>query len=398
MLFLKKKRLPRRRMPSPGPFPGTGMRIFRTGNAERIKNSLRDRVTTLLPKKDHYGAVMLRNTRPFPLVAAAVSLAGLLFCLWVFFTGGEALCLTDGCTLFQDFRLAGVSLWQAGAVLFAVLLLLAFARLVQAAFFCAALALAADAVLLCIMIFTAPCVNCLIVGTLIALSFLAFRSEAMPREKERSALALVWGLLLVVNAGGVVRDLSEPWSPLPGTEQAAVHVYFSPSCRACQTLLSRSEDMKDAAWFPVPEDTRDIWVISAMEENLQKGMPLAEAVNAAQKAVPALPDFQQDQSFRFGLLRPGMLLLQFRLWQNHAHVLSAGSDRLPFLEFQGLPAFLTEEPAPADTPAVPEEPSSGLFPGMNVAGFCDGTADSPCEEAAPQGSGEGLIDTSGMLP
>ena len=86
---------------------------------------------------------MLRNTRPFPLVAAAVSLAGLLFCLWVFFTGGEALCLTDGCTLFQDFRLAGISLWQAGAFLFAVLLILSLLRRTREAFLCAAGYLAA---------------------------------------------------------------------------------------------------------------------------------------------------------------------------------------------------------------------------------------------------------------
>ena len=56
---------------------------------------------------------MLKSPRPFSPAAAAASLAGLLFCLWVFLTGGRALCLTDGCTLFQDFRLAGISLWQA---------------------------------------------------------------------------------------------------------------------------------------------------------------------------------------------------------------------------------------------------------------------------------------------
>ncbi|MGN1038326.1 MAG: hypothetical protein ACI4P0_02905, partial [Mailhella sp.] len=67
---------------------------------------------------------MLRNTRSLPWPAAILSLAGLLFCLWVFMTGGQALCLTDGCTLFQDFSLAGISLWQAGAFLFSCLLAL----------------------------------------------------------------------------------------------------------------------------------------------------------------------------------------------------------------------------------------------------------------------------------
>ena len=342
---------------------------------------------------------MLKSTRPFPLVTAAVSFVGLLFCIWVFFTGGEALCLTDGCALFQDFRLAGISLWQAGAAFFCCLLILALLRLVRAACCCAALALAADTALLCVMLFTAPCVNCLIVGSLIALSFLAFRSESEYGKKERSALALVWFLLLLVNVGSVLRDTSEPWSPLPAQKEASVHIYFSPSCRACRTLLSRADDLKGAQWFPVPEDTRDIWVISAMTKNLEKGMSLELAVEEAQKAVPALPDFKDDASFRLGLLRPGMLLLQFRLWQNHAHVLSAGNDRLPFLEFKGLPTFLTEPPAPvqSSSPAV-DGPPSPLIPEIGVAGFCDGTAESPCENGEPGEAPAPLIDTSAMLP
>ena len=343
---------------------------------------------------------MLKSTRPFPLVAAAVSLAGLLFCLWVFFTGGEALCLTDGCTLFQDFRLAGISLWQAGAFLFAVLLILSLLRRTREAFLCASLALAVDTVLLCVMIFTAPCVNCLIVGSAIALSFLAFRNEALPPKRERSALIAAWLILLIVNAGGVLRDLAGPWSPMPAREDTSVHIYFSPSCSACRTLLSQAEEMKDTAWYPVPEDTRDIWVISAMQEQLEKGLPLMKAVEEAQKAVPAEPAFEEDKSLRFGLLRPDMLLLQLRLWRNHAHVLGAGSNRLPFLEFQGLPSFLTGPRASSSSPAAPEpERSSPAFlPEIGVAGFCDGTADSPCENEASEGAPGGLIDTSGMMP
>lgn len=342
---------------------------------------------------------MLKSTRPFPLVAAAVSLAGLLFCLWVFFTGGDALCLTDGCTLFQDFRLAGISLWQTGAALFAILLVLSLLRRTRAAFLCAALALAADVVLLCVMLFTAPCVNCLIVGSVIALSFLAFRSEERPGNRERSALAVVWLILLIVNAGGVLRDLAGPWSPLAAQEEASVHVYFSPSCSACRTLLSRAEEMKDAAWYPVPEDTRDIWVIAAMREHLEQGLPLMRAVEEAQKAVPAEPAFEEDSALRFGLLRPDMLLLQLRLWRNHAHVLGAGSGRLPFLEFHGLPSFMTGPRASGNRPSpAPENAAPARIPEIGVAGFCDGTADSPCENEASEGAPGGLIDTSGMMP
>ena len=343
---------------------------------------------------------MLRSLRPFPLAAALLCLTGLLFCLWVHLTGGKALCLTDGCTLFQDFRLAGVSLWQAGTVLFAALLLLALPRLVRAALHLSFLALAADTVLLGVMVFTAPCVNCLVVGALIALSFLAFRRETLPADAPRSSLAVLWLILFIVNFGGVLRDLADPWSPLPARqEQTSVQVYFSPSCPACRTLVSLSDELSDADWYPVPEDTRDIWLIAAMTERLEQGMSLQKAVEEVHEAVPSAADFDNDLSMRLGLLRPDMLFLQFRLWRNHAHVLAAGSNRLPFVEFMGLPAFLAEPPAPA-----PEEPAvSDLMrqdiPGLQdfgVAGFCDHESEEPCEEP-PLASPGNLIDTSGMI-
>ena len=347
-------------------------------------------------EEKHQGAAMLKSVRPIPLAATAVCLAGLLFCLWVFFTGGKSLCLTDGCSLFQDFRLAGISLWQAGAVLFAALLALALLRLSRPAYLLAGLALTADAVLLCIMLFTAPCVNCLIVGSLIALAYLAFRDAVLPVQRDRSALVMVWTVLLIADLGSVLRDFADPWSPLPG-EHASVQVYFSPSCRACQTLISHADDLNNARWYPVPEDTRDIWVIAAMEERLSRGLSLEQAVEEARRVVPEAEAFDNDAGYRLGLLKPGMLLLQFRLWRNHAHVLAAGSDRLPFVEFMGLPSFLAEPVAQprSDLSDAHETPD---IPGLNVAGFCDGESETPCEEPpAPLTEGN-LIDTSGMVP
>lgn len=343
---------------------------------------------------------MLESTRPFSPAAAAASLAGLLFCLWVFFTGGKALCLTDGCTLFQDFRLAGISLWQAGIVLFSVLLVLALLRMFRAARLLAMLALAADTVLLCIMLFTAPCVNCLIVGSLIAVTYLTFRAAIEPVHRERSTLAAVWLVFLVIDLGGVVRDLADPWSPMP-VRESSVQVYFSPSCRACQMLIARSCDMPDADWYPVPEDTRDIWLIAAMAERLEQGMSLEKAVQEARQSVPDPIAFESDASYRLGLLKPGMLLLQFRLWRNHAHVLAAGSDRLPFVEFRGVPSFLTEAPAP-EPEAVPSQSRDHAavpdIPGLGVAGFCSGESETPCEEPPSPAESPSLIDTSGMVP
>ena len=346
---------------------------------------------------------MLKSTRPFSPAAAAASLAGLLFCLWVFFTGGKALCLTDGCALFQDFRLAGVSLWQAGIVLFSVLLALALLRFSRAAYLLAALALAADAVLLCVMVFTSHCLTCLLVGALIALNYLILRADNLPPRRERSTLAAVWLVLLVIDLGGVARDLADPWSPLPAPEQgSSVQVYFSPSCRACQTLIANSDRLADAAWYPVPEDARDVLIIADMADRLEKGESLEQAVQNARRNAPDPAAFEQSVASRLSLLKPSMLLLQFRLWRNHAHVLAAGSDRLPFVEFKGLPAFLAEEPTPEEpqerAPAAPPSDALPDIPGLGVAGFCGGGDDAPCEEPPSPPSSSGLIDTSGMTP
>lgn len=349
------------------------------------------------------------SRRPFSTASFALTLAGLAFCLWVRLSGGQALCLTDGCALFQDFSLAGVSLWTAGCVMFGLMALLCFFRRYGAARFCAAATLGADIVLMAVMSFTAPCVNCLLVGLLFALTFFALLRETSPHERaRRSPLLLVWSLFFTVSAGGVLRDSAELWSPLPKPEQSSVQVFFSPSCRACQTLTEQADALSDSVWYPVAEDSRDIWLIHAMAGHLANGLPLRDAIAKAHADVPSLadaPDLMALPSYRFGLLRPDMLLLQFRLWKNRAHVLAAGSDRLPFVEFKGLPSFLRGDSGTGSAKRVstPAPSLSSEIPGIDlgVAGFCGGEkSDEDCRndnsvKNSPSDT-SGLIDTSGM--
>jgi len=347
------------------------------------------------------------SRRPFPFAPVVLSLSGLAFCLWVSLSGGKALCVTDGCSLFQDFSLAGFSLWSAGAAFFGLTLLTCLLRLSGIALLFSAFALAADIALMAVMAFTAPCVNCLIVGLILALCFFALLRENAPhRRARRSPLLLAWALLFVISSGGMLRDASEPWSPLPLPEHTAVQVFFSPSCRACQTLAEQAPSLSDAAWFPVAEDSRDIWLIHAMTKHLEAGKSLREAIASAQHDIPGLanaPDLMALPSYRFGLLKPQMLLLQFRLWKNRARVLAAGSDRLPFVQFMGLPAFLRNEASPPSPVRSSEEfPAPSELPGIDlgVAGFCGGEAPQNCQndnsvKKSPSGSSS-LIDTSGM--
>lgn len=348
----------------------------------------------------------MKPHRSFPAMPFLLCLAGLAFCLWVRLSGGQALCLTDGCALFQDFSLAGISLWTAASAFFGLMLLVCALRVPQFALFLAGLALAADILLMAVMSFTAPCVNCLLVGLLLALTFFALlRETALHKRARRSPLLLLWALFFTLSAGGVLRDSTELWSPLPRPETSSVQVFFSPSCRACQTLAEQAGALPDAAWFPVAEDARDIWLIRAMSRHLAEGLPLREAIAKAHDSLPSqadAPDIMALPEYRFGLLKPGMLLLQFRLWKNRAHVLAAGSDRLPFVEFKGLPSFLRHE-APPSSSAADSTLTPADIPGIDlgVAGFCGGKEqpgncedDNSVKKSLPQGGG--LIDTSGM--
>lgn len=365
----------------------------------------------------------MKRSRPFPILPAGSSLAGLLFCLWVWHTGGESLCLSNGCALFQNFALAGISLWQAGIAVFSTLFLLCLFRLVPAAVLLAALCLAADTALLGVMLFTAPCTNCLIVGALLAFCFFSLRRQhAAPRS--HSPLLTLWGLLFLFASGGILHDLAEPWSPLPGEGPGAVHVYFSPSCRACQQLLEQADQLEDARWFPVQENDRDLWIIHEMERRLAQGKTLPQSLQEALASAPSSIDLKENRTLRISQLKPAMLKLQFRLWKNHARVLASGSDRLPLVQFLGLPAFLRHDAEPPTTPHHTSESTSGAavqetadlpesLPSLSeqgtepfdpsllgVAGFCGGEdQEKNCTNAAPpRHSLEDVMAGSGLAP
>ena len=331
---------------------------------------------------------MIDEKQNIPLLPAGVSAAGLLFCLWVASTGGKELCLTDGCSLFQDFRIAGISLWHAGAAFFTLLLLLCLSRRLETARLLASLALWADAALLAVMVFTSPCANCLIVGSIIATSRYVLHLHEK-RKKTPYSLA-AWCLLFICCTSGLAKELAGPWS-LTETASPQTRVWFSPSCPACRSLASNASSFASTAWNPVSENTRDIWVIAEMTRLFHAGRPLPEAIAEADASVPPLPDFEGLLSYRTGLLRPEMLLLQFRLWRNKAHVLASGSPRIPLVEFSGIPAFMQENPK-----SLPSPDSSGSSPvtDLSVGGFCSGETEAPCTDA--QLAPSTAIDTSAM--
>lgn len=324
---------------------------------------------------------------PWPFFLA---LAGILFSLWNVLGDSSALCVSNGCTLFNTYTVAGLSLWWAGVAGFSLLLLLAIPGLGLTGLICAGLGLGLDCLLLSVMLFTAPCFTCLVIGLLLALTFSAYRSAVRQAERRRtdgsvSPILALWILLFIVNVGCLIRDSLAPWAlvePADGSE-AAVRVYFSPSCAACVSLLRSYEEAGSgpSSWYPVAENERDVPLIADMTRRMAgqepAGVPgLAAALDASLAAGPV-------QSSVPAQLRPGTLLLQFRLWRNAARVLRSGSSRLPFVEFHGAPTALRQPPAHAKTAPhshAPEARASSL-PFLSVNAFCDG-GDTPCEESA----------------
>lgn len=318
---------------------------------------------------------MIRISRFLPL-PFLLSLAGLAFCCWNLWGTPEALCMTEGCRLFQDFSVMGISLWAAGAAAFVVLMLGTLPGFGVAGYLASALGLLLDCVLLCVMIVAAPCFNCLIIGLLLALTFLAFRSS-LQKERRRgqyaekslfSPLFLVWLFLFLLDAGVVAHGLMKPW-PLPfGNAASATRIYFSPSCEACRSLVSASaEEARNIAWYPVAESDGDMAAISEIIRRTQAGESLADALEATMQSGA------DTNSAYSSLLQRA--ILQLRLWRNRAHVLEAGSERLPFVEFSGAPSVLLRPLEPDKSRDEVQSPvNESLF---GVSGFC--SEEEPCE-------------------
>lgn len=263
-----------------------------------------------------------------------LSLLAVAFCLWTALGNEVNICVTAGCSLYQDFTVFGVSLWWYGTVAFSLLAICALLGLRLFGRRLAALFLLGDVVLLLLMLLTAPCVNCLIVAALFCLVYLSFRgasSLSAKNEPEKRAIPVIiwcWLAFFVINLGAVARTQMAIWPILDESGEGRGRMFFSPSCVHCVEGIKYFSGKVYMAFYPVAENDSDIYRIARMRELLDQGMNLAEAL--AQSEEFTEPGF-------FSSLQPEFLILRFRLLINRAHVLSAGSPGVPFFEYLGLP-------------------------------------------------------------
>lgn len=284
------------------------------------------------------------------------ALLAILFCLWTALGNDVNICVTTGCTLYEDFSIAGISLWWVGVAAFTILAICALLGQAATGRWLAGLMLACDACLLALMAVTAPCVNCLIVALFFAMCYWLFRRRALYFNRQNqdgprrpSFLLWIWLVLYIVNIGQVARSQVEIWPIMDESGEPVTRMFFSPSCRYCVEGIKALSGNVSVAFYPVAENEADVAQIGEMFKLIESGEPIATAL--------ARSDGSAFDGF-WAAWRPASLLLRFRLLGNKAHLFARGSQGVPFFEHKGLMPGLREK-APrthADSPSTPAPP------------------------------------------
>lgn len=253
-------------------------------------------------------------------------------------------CPGNGCSLFQDFTIYGISLWWVGVAYFSGMVLLCLRRAHGLAYPVAGAALIADAALLAIMLATASCVTCLGAAFFIALLFFALRKHVYGKTSPGpSVILFLWGGLFVAALSFAVTENLGPWR-LAGAENTERRVYFAPSCPACRDAITVFAG--SAAFIPVAEKASDHAAIYGMQKALAEGKTLGQALDAVMQA--KMNDTLAEPPF------PESLVLQIKLARNKAEVLRLGFGQLPLIMINGMPQTLRPgNTAPAPTRPVP---------------------------------------------
>jgi hypothetical protein len=292
------------------------------------------------------------------------ALLGLVWCGFVAFpTANPAPCATAGCALFRDSKIAGVSLWWVGGAFFFILTILCLRGQRVLARLLARLALFLDAILLIIMFFTAPCLDCLVVAALIAVCFFSLRpvnSGWFLEDAAPSVLLPVWIGLFLGNCAVVVNEQT-PQYTLGKAATAEVRLYFSPSCPACREAIQTLGP--NALLYPVEEREGDFEAILRFESLLAAGLSPAEALQGSLKEDSPVPSISL----------PRQAIVRVQLLRNKAAVLRQGFRALPLIEVNGMPGFKGKggasaqpegtragQPAPAgEGSAIPNQTPAG---------------------------------------
>jgi hypothetical protein len=273
-------------------------------------------------------------------ISALLLLAGMVLCLAASYGFTEALCITEGCRIYQGYSFLGFSLHAWGAAAFGVgLILLRCNMPVYRRFL--HLCLWAEIVLLSIQAVYLPCSECLLVGLIWGLL-------ALLEIRERVSVK-IWSAVFLAALVFLGKDLLHPW-PVYGRADAAMQVYFSPSCKACrgeiEKLLTGGEAGREqVAFIPVALEADDCQRVYSLQHVLNQTLNLDQAFQACwSKDVQISMGWRDWLAVDLGLIRNRLILARM------------GARKVPFV--------VSGSVAPVSTAATEE---CGLFDGKDCA-------------------------------
>lgn len=312
-------------------------------------------------------------------VALLTALAGLVFTIMSALGLADAVCVTDGCRLFQDTTFLGLDLYWFGAFFFGVTAALLYRQLTRPgpalgpSWFLVlwlSAGLLVSAFLLGVQALTTVCLSCLIVAGLLGVTVLL----VLAGSRLLTGILLIWALVLVTALSGLLRQQFDP-VPVFGGPEAALKVFFAPSCPSClvelRELAAREEIHPRLALYPLALRPADLAVIYHFRRELTHSGDLAAAVALLAEA---------------GLARPGwreMLAIRTISFRNRAFLAVIGARTVPYL-LTSAPSLLAPPPRP---PLPAEEPGFSWppvpAPAPNDEGCELDQLEELCEEAGP---------------
>ncbi len=206
------------------------------------------------------------------------ALTGALFCAFSAVGITDTWCVTDGCDVYKDYAVAGISLYWFGAAAFALLFVLAFFERLRIWHIGLTWLFGLGSLgFLLLQFFMWPCTNCLIVAFFIGV---CIALTAWQKQKTLWVLGGCWLILFGANLLALAKSSIDPY-PAFGSEKAAVQIWFSPSCPACRQLVAAFLEHPalpvSLAFMPLAKDAADQRRIALLLRYLNAGVPAAEA-------------------------------------------------------------------------------------------------------------------------
>lgn len=238
---------------------------------------------------------------------------------------------TESCGLFAHFTIMGVSLWWVSAVFFAVVLILSLFGLAYLIRIITAAALFVDVLLLFVMLNTSLCILCVCAGILVACSYYTVRYEnRRPLDPyPKTFLLSLWTIMFVLLLGSAI-NANQRGISFAEVENPSTNIFFSPSCPACKKILMAEQHNKNIAWYPVEENENDIWRILFMQERINAGDTVYQALLKAEENKP------EERVELTDMLRLKYFKMQYKVWKNTA-IVKRRTQAIPYIEVFGVP-------------------------------------------------------------